>query len=169
MAMVSAFLRRVLIDTNVLLFGLSPLPELGIGASQKERYALEQGRNARGLLAQCRAEGAPVFVSSISVGEVLEGAPEAEAQDVYAVLISLFPTLPLDNACVYVAAAYARALRRLDVQDSADKTKLRNDLYILATGVQNGCTDFYTTDKILLKQAARLAIPMRVHSLATVA
>ena len=99
----------------------------------------------------------------------VEGAPEAEAQDVYAVLISLFPTLPLDNACVYVAAAYARALRRLDVQDSADKTKLRNDLYILATGVQNGCTDFYTTDKILLKQAARLAIPMRVHSLATVA
>ena len=42
---------------------------------------------------------------------------------------------------------------------------LDTNVLILATGLQNNCTDFYTTDKVLLKQASRLEIPMAVHNL----
>ena len=39
----------------------------------------------------------------------------------------------------------------------------------MATGLRYNCTDFYTTDKVLLKQAARLALPMAVHPLPGIA
>ena len=162
--MVSIVPRRILIDTNVLLFALSPLP--GSDATgAKVRHALRQGLNAKAFLERSRAEDAVLFVSSISVGEMLEGAREEDVQSVYSVVTSMFPTLPFDNASAFVAAALARKLHRMDLQDIPDKSKLRNDLYIMATGIQNACSEFYTTDNALLKQARRLEIPMQVYPL----
>ena len=96
---------------------------------------------------------------------MLEGAREEDVQSVYSVVTSMFPTLPFDNASAFVAAALARKLHRMDLQDIPDKSKLRNDLYIMATGIQNACSEFYTTDNALLKQARRLEIPMQVYPL----
>ena len=75
-------------------------------------------------------------------GEMLEGAREEDVQSVYSVVTSMFPTLPFDNASAFVAAALARKLHRMDLQDIPDKSKLRNDLYIMATGIQNACSEF---------------------------
>ena len=62
--MVSIVPRRILIDTNVLLFALSPLPESD-ATGAKVRHALRQGLNAKAFLERSRAEDA-VFLFQAS-------------------------------------------------------------------------------------------------------
>lgn len=167
--MVQIALHRVLIDTNVLIFGLLPAVPVNDQMSLKERHASVQGEQARAFLAQCHAAGTEVLLSSISVSEALEWLPDVVAGEMFHLISRHFTVLPFDGNVAFRAGRLAFALHNMDIQDQPGKSKVRNDLYIWATGLHYNCTDFYTTDKVLLKQAARLALPMAVHPLPGIA
>lgn len=154
---------RALIDTNVLIFSLLPDVPVVDNMSPKAKYSFIQSKNAKDFLANCRNEHIEIFVSSISVSETLEFLPDTESREIFNAMSRLFTLLPFDVNAAFRAARLAYALHGLDVQKQPEKSKIRNDLYILATGLQYNCTDFYTTDKVLIKQASRLSIPMEVH------
>lgn len=159
--------KRVLIDTNVLIFCLLKDMPITEEMSSKAKYSLMQSHNAKNLLSRCRKENAEVFVSSVSISETLEFLPDEEAREMFNLMGKFFAFLSFDANAAFMAARLAAALHTMDVQNKPEKSKVRNDLYILATGLQNNCTDFYSTDKVLLKQASRLAIPMAVHELSS--
>lgn len=160
--------KTVLIDTNVIIFAMKPQPKED-PVSEKDRHEYAQIRNALAFLDQCEKARDIVVISSISVGELLEGLEEEKFGEALAIMENAFKILPFGTGEATLAASLARRTRANEKNSGAkgegEKTKLNNDRYILATGIQAGCTDFYTTDKELLKQAAKLEIPMQVHPL----
>ena len=95
----------------------------------------------------------------------MEWLPDSDAQDMFNLISQFFMVLPFDADAAFLAGRLAYSLHKMDLRQSDQKSKVRNDLYILSTGLQFHCTDFYTTDKVLIKQAERLTIPMKVHPL----
>ena len=167
--MTTADRKSVLVDTNVIIFAMKPLPTKE-PESEKDRHEQAQIQNAVAFLEQCAKKRYTVVVSSISVGELLEGIEEEKFGEALAIMENAFRILPFGTGEATLAASMARRMRAREksadrVKLEGEKTKLNNDRYILATGIQAGCTDFYTTDKELLKQAARLEIPMQIHPL----
>ena len=149
--MVSVASRRVLIDTNVLIFGLVPSEPVNDRMSVKERQASIQGTNAKKFFAQCHADDTEILLSSISVSEAIEWLSDQAASEMFHLISRHFTILPFDGNVAFRAGRLAFALHNMDIQDQPGKSKVRNDLYILATGLHYNCADFYTTDKVLLK------------------
>ena len=163
--MVSSLGQRILIDTNVLIFGLMPETLNADDESPKVLYAHQQSMNAREFLSKCHEELLEVCISGISLSETMEWLPDSDAHDMFKLISQFFTMLPFDADAAFQAGRLAYSLHKMDSQQSEQKSKVRNDLYILATGLQCQCTDFYTTDKVLIKQATRLSIPMIVRPL----
>ena len=157
--------QRILIDTNVLIFGLMPEMPNPDDESPKAQYAHQQSMNAREFLSKCHEEFLEVCISGISLSETMEWLPDSDALDMFNLISQLFTVLPFDAHAAFQAGRFAYSLHKMDSQQIEQKSKVRNDLYILSTGLQCHCTDFYTTDKVLIRQAERLAIPMKVHPL----
>ena len=151
--------RLILFDSNLFIWGFKPV------SPETPKREAEQIRKVRGLLAQCAKEKSIIHLSVISVSEVLQGIPEEAHVEVLKVMSENFIVLPLDQPAAAISAVLARRLRKMDIQAGDDKNKLRNDLYILAIGEQNHCTDFYTDDGTLRNQAERLGVSMQVHPL----
>ena len=154
-----------MIDTNVLIFGLMPEMSNADDESPKALYARQQSVNAREFLSKCHMEHLEVCISGISLSETMEWLPDSDAQDMFNLISQFFMVLPFDADAAFLAGRLAYSLHKMDLRQSEQKSKVRNDLYILSTGLQFHCTDFYTTDKVLIKQAERLTIPMKVHPL----
>ena len=157
--------QRILIDTNVLIFSLLPEKLKVDVESSKEQYAYFQSRNAKEFLLKCQQNLREVCVSSISLSEIMKCMTDDDAREVFSRITHCFTILPFDVNASFQAGRLAFSLHQLDTQKSSEKTKIRNDIYILATGLQHNCTDFYTTDNVLIKQTIRLSIPMKVHVL----
>ena len=163
--MVSDVRQCVMLDTNVLIFGVLNSSDRPVGTSPKETYAYWQGRLARHFLTDCFAKGIEVVVSSVSVSEAMEGIGGDDAALVREMLCELYPVVAFDRSAAFIAADYARSLRAQIENRVSDRTMLRNDLYILASGVTYGCTELYTTDSGLMKIAGRLNVPIKVLGL----
>ena len=133
--------------------------------SPKAQYARIQSKYAKEFLLKCHQNHQEICVSSISLSEIIEYLTDDEAREVFSRITRCFTILPFDDNAAFQAGRLAYSLHKLDTQKTSEKSKVRNDIYILATGLQHNCMDFYSTDKMLINQATRLAIPMKAHIL----
>ncbi len=157
----------VLIDTNVLIFSLLQEKNDVNDESPKARYAHFQSQNAKSFLLKCIQNHREVCVSSISLSEIMERLNDEDAKEMFSLVSRFYTILPFDRNAAFQAGRLAYSLHKLDAQKSSENTKIRNDIYILATGLQHNCKSLYTTDKVLVNQATRLSIPMKPHLLSS--
>ena len=158
-------MERVLIDTNIFIYSTRKGEEPKNVLSEAENYAWDQCVRARALLHHCIARRKEVCMSFISVCEILEGLSAPVCNETYQLLSETFTLLPFEGTASIYAAAFARTLRSSAPKATSERSKLRNDLFILASGVSFGCAKCYTSDADLLKQAARLKAPIEVLAL----
>ncbi len=156
---------RVLIDTNIFIFSIMRQLEQDADLSPREAYSRQQAVLAKAFLRRCNNLRTEVCMSYISVCEVLEGIPEAFSEETFRLMESTFTLLSFGGTPALLAADFARKLRKLDDVARPDRSKLRNDLLILASAIQVGCTTCYTSDALMIKQASRLDIPIVVQPL----
>jgi predicted nucleic acid-binding protein len=142
-------MKRISIDTHILIWGVREFAEVG------QEDMIEK---TKAFLAQCRKEGTEIIVTAIVLGEFLTDLDPQMHQKITEIIRSAFIVVPFDSAASAIFAKLWRdrqsALKQIKEETKSTRAALKADSMIVASSIAHQAEAIYSHDNGLRKFAA---------------